>query len=82
MTGSLFDALFSRVFTAIIMGGTSVGRNSSFGVDYTKARIAAGRLFAIIDRQPKIDVDQTDGKQLVGPQTSSCFVSGRSWYLP
>ena len=82
MTGLLFDALFSRVFTAIIMGGTSVGRNSSFGVDYTKARMAAGRLFAIIDGQPKIDVDQTGAKQLVSLHTSSGFIARLSWYLP
>ena len=70
------------MFVAIVLSGSAVGRKSSFSIDYTKAKKAAGRLFAIIDRQPKIDVDQTDGKQLVGPQTSSCFVSGRSWYLP
>ena len=70
------------MYTAIILGGSAVGRRSSFGMDYTKAKMAAGRLFAIIDKQPKIDVDQTDGKHLVGPQTSSCFVAGLSWYLP
>ena len=78
----LFDALFCRVFLAIVLSGTAAGHKSSLSTDYIKAKKAAGRLFAIIDRQPKIDVDQTDGKQLVGPQTSSCFVSGRSWYLP
>ena len=82
MTGLLVDALFFRVFSVIVMGGTVVGRNSSFGVDYTKARMAAGRLFAIIDMQPKIDVDQTGAKQLVSLQTSSGFIARLSWYLP
>ena len=53
------------MFSAIVMGGTTVGRTSSFGVDYTKAKVAAGRLLAIIDKKPKIDVDQKGGKQLV-----------------
>ena len=68
--------------SAIIFSGRTVGRQSLNSIDYIKAKKAAGRLFAIIDKQPKIDVDQTDGKELVGPQTSSCFVAGRSWYLP
>ena len=53
------------MLSAIVMGGTAVGRASSFGVNYTKAKMAAGRLLAIIDKKPKIDVDQEGGKQLV-----------------
>jgi hypothetical protein len=53
-----------RVFSAIIFGGATVGRSSSFGIDYTKARIAAGRLFAIMDTTPKILIN-AGGKTIV-----------------
>lgn len=67
------------MLSAIVMGGTAVGRASSFGVDYTKAKVAAGRLLAIIDKKPKIDVDQEGGKQLVSlylpPPPPDCFTA-------
>ena len=68
----LLSCSIFRVLFAIVMGGTAVGRNSSFGVDYTKAMEAAGRLFAIIDKKPRIEVDQKGGKQLVSLQPPTC----------
>ncbi|KAH9520278.1 Multidrug resistance protein 1 [Bulinus truncatus] len=53
-----------RVFSAIIFGGMMLGRQSSFGIDYTKAKVAAGRVIALINRKPKIDVRDTNGLQM------------------
>ncbi|CAG5130256.1 unnamed protein product, partial [Candidula unifasciata] len=53
-----------RVFSAIIFGGMVVGRQSSFGVDYTKAKLAAARIIALINRKPKIDVREESGQTL------------------
>ncbi|KAK7473472.1 hypothetical protein BaRGS_00035301, partial [Batillaria attramentaria] len=47
-----------RVFIAIVFGGAAVGRQSSFSVDYTKGKVAAGRIFTLIDLEPKIDLDK------------------------
>ncbi|RUS83275.1 hypothetical protein EGW08_008955 [Elysia chlorotica] len=53
-----------RVFGAIIFGGMVVGRNSSFGVDYVKAKLAAGRIISLINRKPKVDVRDPSGEKL------------------
>lgn len=53
-----------RVFGAIIFGGIVVGRNFSFGVDYVKAKLAAGRIIYLINRKPKIDVRDPRGEKL------------------
>ncbi|CAL1537463.1 unnamed protein product [Lymnaea stagnalis] len=53
-----------RVFAAIIFGGMMIGRQSSFGIDYTKAKVAAGRILTLINRKPKIDVREKDGLKL------------------
>ncbi|XP_055876966.1 ATP-dependent translocase ABCB1-like isoform X1 [Biomphalaria glabrata] len=50
-----------RVFSAIIFGGMTIGRQSSFGADFTKAKVAGARIIALINRKPKIDVRNTDG---------------------
>ncbi|XP_059172799.1 ATP-dependent translocase ABCB1-like [Physella acuta] len=53
-----------RVFAAIIFGGMMIGRQSSFGADYTKAKIAGARIISIINRKPKIDVRETSGQKI------------------
>ncbi|BFZ01115.1 hypothetical protein BsWGS_04154 [Bradybaena similaris] len=53
-----------RVFSAIIFGGMVVGRQSSFGVDYTKAKLAAARIIALINRKPKIDARDDVGNTI------------------
>ncbi|KAL8570227.1 hypothetical protein ACOMHN_029927 [Nucella lapillus] len=53
-----------RVLAALVTGGSEVGNSISFGVDYKKARLAADRLFAIMDRGPAIDIQHTGGKTL------------------
>ncbi|KAK6165339.1 hypothetical protein SNE40_022285 [Patella caerulea] len=53
-----------RVFSTIIFGGMVMGRHSAYSMDYNKAKIAAARLFKIIDRVPEIDSTDTTGKKL------------------
>ena len=60
-----FIPIIHRVFGAIIFGGIVVGRNSSFGVDYVKAKLAAGRIISLINRKPKVDVRDPSGEKLV-----------------
>ncbi|XP_025093404.1 LOW QUALITY PROTEIN: multidrug resistance protein 1-like [Pomacea canaliculata] len=75
-----FYAVF-RVFSAIVFGGASVGRQSSFGFDYTKAKLAAGRLFTIIDRQPKIDIDKSGGLHL-NKYSGKVAVANATFFYP
>ena len=44
-----------RVFMALVFGTMSAGQASSFAPDYGKAKLAAARVFALIDRVPAID---------------------------
>ncbi|XP_040058489.2 bile salt export pump [Gasterosteus aculeatus] len=50
-----------RVITAVVTSGRALGRASSFTPDYAKAKIAAARLFRLLDRVPKIS--HTDGEK-------------------
>ncbi|KAL3831647.1 hypothetical protein ACJMK2_023375, partial [Sinanodonta woodiana] len=52
-----------RVFSTIIYGGMSIGRHASRGEDFTKAKMAAARLFGMIDKVPAIQSSGNDGKQ-------------------
>ncbi|KAL4636195.1 bile salt export pump-like isoform X2 [Arapaima gigas] len=51
-----------RVISAIVISGTALGRASSFTPDYAKAKIAAGQLFKVLDRVPKISLSQMEGE--------------------
>ncbi|XP_012942089.1 ATP-dependent translocase ABCB1 [Aplysia californica] len=53
-----------RVFGAIVFGGAMVGRQSSFSIDYTKAKLAAARILQLIHRVPKVDVRESQGVKL------------------
>ncbi|XP_025093405.1 LOW QUALITY PROTEIN: multidrug resistance protein 1-like [Pomacea canaliculata] len=75
-----FYAVF-RVFSIIVFGASTVGRQSSFGFDYTKAKLAAGRLFTIIDRQPKIDIDKSGGLQL-NKYSGQVAVANATFFYP
>ncbi|XP_054471765.1 bile salt export pump [Anoplopoma fimbria] len=55
--------LVFRVITAVVISGTALGRASSFTPDYAKAKIAAARLFKLLDRVPKISISHTDGEK-------------------
>jgi len=56
---------FFRVFGAIVFGAMALGQASQFAPDYGKAKTAAAKIFALLDRQPAIDSYSTDGQKLV-----------------
>ena len=58
-----------RVFSAIVFGAMSIGEASHFAPDYGKGKAAAGRLFALLDREPEIDSFSEEGEKPV----SVCF---------
>ncbi|BFG23770.1 hypothetical protein CerSpe_100440 [Prunus speciosa] len=53
-----------QVFFALTMAATGISQSSSFAPDTNKARIAAGSIFAIIDRKSKIDPSDESGVKL------------------
>ena len=59
-----FQDLF-RVLFAIVFGAFAVGQASTFAPDYSKARVAANRVFALLDHVPLIDNYSTDGQEPV-----------------
>jgi hypothetical protein len=52
---SNFLTFLCRVFGAIIFGALSLGRESQFAPDYGKAKLAASEIFALLEKQPRID---------------------------
>ncbi|KAG7330976.1 hypothetical protein KOW79_004945 [Hemibagrus wyckioides] len=52
-----------RVISALVISGTALGRASSFTPDYAKAKIAAAQFFKLLDRVPKINTSQMEGKR-------------------
>jgi len=53
------------VFGAIVFGAMAVGQASQFAPDYGKAKTAAAKIFALLDKQPLIDSYSTGGKKPV-----------------
>ena len=52
-----------RVFNALIFGAAAAGTAGSFAPNYAKARLAANRIFALIDRVPEIDSYSEEGEK-------------------
>ena len=55
----------NRTFAAVVFTALSLGRASSFAPDASRAQVSAGRIFALINREPLIDSTSTDGERLV-----------------
>ncbi|KAK8702333.1 hypothetical protein V6N13_020694 [Hibiscus sabdariffa] len=53
-----------RVFLALTMAAVGISQSSSFAPDSNKAKIAAASIFAIIDRESKIDPSVESGRIL------------------
>ena len=53
-----------RVFSAIVFGAMAIGEASSFTPDASKAAASAEKIFALIDLEPSIDSERTDGLKL------------------
>lgn len=54
-----------RVVTVIIFGAMGIGETIAFAPDFTKAKFAAAKMFALFDRIPPIDVASTAGSVIV-----------------
>ena len=54
-----------RVFIAMVAGGIEIGRVNAFAPDYSKAKVAAAKLFALFDRKSLIDPTDPSGKTSV-----------------
>lgn len=54
-----------RVFFSLAFCAASVGQASAYIQDYTKAKMAAGRLFQLIERKSDIDATSTSGSKPV-----------------
>ncbi len=50
-----------RVFAAIIFGALAIGAAGSFAPDYAKAKLAARKVFAVLDRISLIDSYSPEG---------------------
>jgi hypothetical protein len=49
------------VFAAIIFSAFSLGRESQFAPDYGKAKLSAGRIMTLLEKEPLIDNYSTEG---------------------
>ncbi|XP_010507941.1 PREDICTED: ABC transporter B family member 4 [Camelina sativa] len=58
-----FDAVF-RVFFALTMAAMAISQSSSLSPDSSKADVAAASIFAIMDRESKIDPSVESGRVL------------------
>lgn len=57
--------MIGRVFAAIVFSAQQVGQATSFAPDYGKAKVAAIRLFKLLDQKPAIECSDAKGKHLV-----------------
>ncbi len=53
------------VFVALVFGAAGSGQASSYVPNYAKAKLAAARIFHLLDRKPTIDSYSEDGLKLV-----------------
>ena len=59
-----FQNVFIVLF-ALIFGAMAVGQAGAFAPDYSKAKLSAKRIFAMLDREPVIDNYSEKGTELV-----------------
>ncbi|XP_039593521.1 ATP-dependent translocase ABCB1-like isoform X2 [Polypterus senegalus] len=52
------------VFSVIVFAAMQVGQSSSFAPDLGKAKVSAQRIFALLEKKPKIDIYSTEGRKL------------------
>ncbi|KAL6755759.1 MDR-like ABC transporter [Haematococcus lacustris] len=63
-TGYYTGGQVLQVFTAALVGGFSIGQASPVLEVFAKGRVAGGKLYAVINRIPEIDPDNTSGRIL------------------
>ena len=62
-----------RVIEAVILGTAIVGQAVAFAPDYQKAKVAAVRIFKLLDLKPKIDAFSKVGRMLVSKKKISLY---------
>ena len=73
------DRFFARfehiytVFMALIFGSLALGQANSFAPSYIKAKIAAKKIFALLDRRSQIDSYSKEGLNHVRVCVSFCM---------
>ena len=55
------NCIFCRVSEALLYGAWMLGQGLAFVPNYSIAKMAAGRMFRIMDRKPRIDSPQMKG---------------------
>ena len=53
----------TKAITAIVFGATMLGHSASHSADVGKAKMAAEKFFALVDRKPVIDITSRHGKR-------------------
>eukprot|EP01053_Blabericola_migrator_P009287 Blabericola_migrator_1__9286@NODE_499_length_8005_cov_262_271857_g382_i0_p1_GENE_NODE_499_length_8005_cov_262_271857_g382_i0NODE_499_length_8005_cov_262_271857_g382_i0_p1_ORF_typecomplete_len677_score127_23ABC_membrane/PF00664_23/5_9e47ABC_tran/PF00005_27/4_9e42SMC_N/PF02463_19/38SMC_N/PF02463_19/2_5e06AAA_21/PF13304_6/5_7e06AAA_15/PF13175_6/8_4e05AAA/PF00004_29/0_00011AAA_16/PF13191_6/0_00061AAA_22/PF13401_6/0_0026AAA_5/PF07728_14/0_0035Rad17/PF03215_15/0_016Rad17/PF03215_15/1_1e02SbcCD_C/PF135 len=62
-----------RAIFALMMASMGIGQSAIFLTDNTKAKVAAHRLYSVIERRPIIDARNPEGKLLQGVQKGIVF---------
>ena len=62
------------MFAAIVLSALQVGHATSFAPDYGKAKVAAARIFELLDQKPTIEYSDSDGKKEVIVSIVKTFV--------
>ena len=52
------------MFSSVVFGAMAIGQASSFAPDASKAQASAVNIFQLLDSEPAIDVEKTDGLKL------------------
>ena len=55
----------NRIFAAVTFGGQALGRASALTPDIGRAKIAAAKIFELLDRRPPIDSSDKSGNKPV-----------------
>jgi ABC-type multidrug transport system fused ATPase/permease subunit len=66
-----FENIYT-VFMALIFGSLALGQANSFAPSYSKARQAARRIFALLDRKSRIDTYSDEGAKPVSVSAKDC----------
>lgn len=61
----------NRVAEALILGTMMVGQAVAFAPNYSKAKVAAARIFNLLERRPAIETSSGVGLRLVSWQQFS-----------
>lgn len=52
------------MFSVIVFGAMGLGQASSFAPDASKAQVSANEIFYLLELEPSIDSESTEGKKM------------------